>query len=182
MPMADCFQPDFTLPPKGSNFIDRQRQTTLQEVIDEGRKGCNGRILNALDGEIPGAIEIKHYTSCAATLAATQNLGGLAPPPVVPTGTIWFLVSGAGSRSEGYMDTGGGHTVAETICGHQWWIFLVPDTDSGGEEGRRRAWDELSKTRLYKEIEKTLIPIEGYRYEAIEAEPGSLMFVVAFPR
>jgi len=167
---------DYDLQP-GDHLEQRQVKTTLEHVIKESKKGQKGKILSSLDGVIPGTIEITDFTSCAAATAATRGLDGLGREQFIPKSQKWFLLSAAGSRSDGHMDTGGGHTVIETVTGNKLWIFKVPDTVSDQNGALEEAYERLASTRMFLTVEKRSQPMAGYRFEGLETEPGSLLCV-----
>jgi hypothetical protein len=138
-------------------------------VAQEASKGLNGKVMMAVDGERLGSLELAPYTSC---VAATLTTRGETAMPFENHGQLWFLMSGAWSRSDGHVDSGGGHTVVEMVTGTKFWMVKVPLSDDEDE-----AWKSLGNTKAHLDENKDSQPMEGYRWEGLEIKPGSILQV-----
>ncbi|KAH6905697.1 hypothetical protein BKA70DRAFT_1430564 [Coprinopsis sp. MPI-PUGE-AT-0042] len=167
---------DFSLPPN-DDMSKRQVKTTLDVVAQQAALHDKGKVMTATDGERLGSLEIAPYTSCVSATVATKDCVGMGTQNNIPSGGLWFLMSGAWSRSDGHVDAGGGHTVVEMLRGTKYWMVKVPDVDSNSEEADEKAWKALGNTKSHLDENKDSESMEGYRWEGLEIQPGSILFM-----
>lgn len=172
--VASSIQPvtavDFSLPPS-DDLTKRQVEATLEIVANESAKGSKGKIMAAVDGERFGSLDLAPYTSCVAARVSTR---GKAGAEMESHGGLWFLMSGAWSRSDGHVDSGGGHTVVEMEVGTKYWMVKVPISSPTEPT---EAWKSLGNTNAHLNENKDSSAMEGYRWEGIEIQPGSTLYV-----
>jgi hypothetical protein len=161
---------DFSLAPN-NDLSKRQVEATLEVVAKESAKGLRGKVMTAADGERFGSLDLMPYTSCVAARASTRGEAGVE---MESHGALWFLMSGAWSRSDGHVDSGGGHTVVEMEVGTKYWMVKVP---SSPPTEPTEAWKSLGNTMAHLKENKDSSSMVGYRWEGIEIQPGSTLCV-----
>ncbi|KAH6906658.1 hypothetical protein BKA70DRAFT_1224010 [Coprinopsis sp. MPI-PUGE-AT-0042] len=147
---------DFSLPPN-DDMSKCQVKTMLQVVAEEAAEGIGAKIMSATNATV-----------------ATKDCAGMGP---VSQDALWFLMSGAWSRSDGHVDAGGGHTIVEMLAGTKYWMVKVPDVDSNSEEAEDKAWRALGDTQSHLNENKDSEPMKGYRWEGLEIQPGSTLYM-----
>jgi hypothetical protein len=147
----------------------REVEGSFRQVLDEHRKGDEGKILNVLDIKRDGAIEDHPLFTDVEAYRETKNCRlpfGQFPFPVHDH--AWWLVATKDACHGWHVDPAGLCTYIEVVVGLKLWAIAVPPP--GSKKDPIAFFGDL--TQFFKKWEQDKVNGERWRIEAVLLRPG----------
>jgi hypothetical protein len=163
---------DHSIEEDENNPMAREVEGTLSQVLEEHKKGDNGKILNVLDIKRDGAIEEHPLFSDVQAYRETEDFPLPFDGFTFPVHDhAWWLVATKDARHGWHIDPSGLCTYIHVVAGLKLWAVAVPPP--GSKKTPLVFFGDL--TRFFKKWVQDQANGERWRIEAVLLRPGDTL-------